>query len=63
MEEKYLSLDKLKFIDLDKVKFYYNGRGSLFESGNWIELLKEREKVKLGLYKKYVDYYQDLKKP
>jgi len=51
-----------RFHYLDKVKFYYNARGSLLESRNWIELLKERDKIKMEFYKKYIDCYQDLKK-
>jgi four helix bundle protein len=51
-----------RFHYLDKVKFYFNGRGSLLESRNWIELLEERKKVKLELYKKYTDCYQNLKR-
>jgi four helix bundle protein len=35
-----------RFHFLDKVKFYYNARGSLFESKHWIDLMVEREKVK-----------------
>jgi four helix bundle protein len=30
---------------LDKCKFYYNARGSLFESKHWIELLYERKLI------------------
>ena len=51
-----------RFHYLDKVKFYYNARGSLLESRNWIELLKERKRIKHELYKKYINCYQDLKK-
>ena len=32
-----------RFHYLDKNKFYYYARGSLLESGHWIELLKERK--------------------
>ena len=30
---------------LDKCKFYYNARGSLFEAGHWLLLLKKRDKI------------------
>lgn len=37
---------------LDKVKFYYNARGSHFESFiHWLELLAEREKISVTEYK------------
>jgi len=43
-----------RFHYLDKIKFYYNARASLSESNDhWIELLKEREKVKEEKYKTY----------
>ncbi len=51
-----------RFHYLDKAKFYFNGRGSLLESRNWMELLKERKKVKPEPYKKYINCYQDLKR-
>lgn len=50
-----------RFHYLDKVKFYFNSRGSLLESRHWIELLKERGKVKDNLYKDYLNCYKDLK--
>jgi len=31
-----------RFHYLDKVKFYYNARGSLLESRNWLDILEER---------------------
>jgi len=34
-----------RFHYLDKMKFYYNGRGSLFEAKNWIEILLERKYI------------------
>ncbi len=35
-----------RYYYLDKVRFYYNARGSLFESFiHWLELLGEREKI------------------
>lgn len=50
-----------RFHYLDKVKFYFNSRGSLFETRHWIELLKERKKVKQKLYKDCLNCYKDLK--
>jgi len=38
----------------DSVKFYYNARGSLFESKHWLELLFTRNLIK-------VEEYQELK--
>lgn len=39
---------------LDKIKFFYNARASLAEaSDHWLELLKERDKIKESSYKKY----------
>lgn len=39
---------------LDKIKFYYNTRASLAEcSEHWLELLKERNKVKEEKYKQF----------
>src|SRR5688572_6209638 len=32
-----------RFHYLDKVRFYYNARGSLFESLHWFKLLSERK--------------------
>jgi four helix bundle protein len=41
---------------LDKIKFFYNARASLAEaSDHWLELLKERKKVKENYYKKFKD--------
>jgi len=34
-----------RFHYLDRIKFYYNSRGSLFETKHWLFLLKERAKV------------------
>jgi len=36
---------------LDSVKFYYNARGSLWESKHWVCLLYERELLSLASYK------------
>jgi len=39
---------------LDKIKFFYNSRASLAEANDyWLELLKEREKIKEDSYKKF----------
>jgi four helix bundle protein len=40
---------------LDTVKFYYNARGSLWESKRWIELLNERNLIALKYYEELVD--------
>ncbi len=37
---------------LDSVKFYYNARGSLWESVHWIELLYERGLLEEQIYTK-----------
>ena len=43
-----------RFHYLDKIKFFYNARASLAEASDyWLELLKEREKVKIDNYQKY----------
>ena len=34
----------------DKIKFYYNARGSLFESFHWLELAKERNLITQKAY-------------
>lgn len=36
---------------LDSVKFYYNARGSFWESKHWAELLIERELISKGTLK------------
>lgn len=39
---------------LERIKFYYNSRGSLAECAeHWLELLKERKKVKEEKYQQY----------
>lgn len=50
-----------RFHYLDKVKFYFNSRGSLLESRNWAELLRERDKITTGLYERYLNCYKNLK--
>ena len=39
----------------DSMKFYYNARGSLFESKHWLELLNRRNLIKLEEYQKLKD--------
>ena len=39
----------------DSMKFYYNARGSLFESKHWLELLYTRNLIKLEEYHKLKD--------
>lgn len=34
----------------DKIKFYYNARGSLYESLHWLELAYERDFIKKDVY-------------
>lgn len=34
-----------RFHYLDRIKFYYNARGSLFESKHWLLLLRRRQKI------------------
>ena len=42
-----------RFHYLDRIKFYYNARASLAEScDHWLELLKERDKIKDTNYQK-----------
>ena len=45
---------------LDSVKFYYNARGSLWESKHWTELLTERELISKGTYKILSDQLDEL---
>lgn len=43
-----------RFHYLDKIKFYYNSRASLSESNaHWLELLYERKKIKVKIYKEF----------
>ena len=45
-----------RFHYLDKIKFYYNSRASLLEScQHWLELLRERNKIKKDNFKKIKD--------
>jgi len=50
-----------RFHFLDKVKFYFNARGSLLESRHWLDLLDEREKVKVLLKKRFLYCYKNLR--
>ncbi len=45
---------------LDKIKFYYNARGSLFESKHWIDLLYRREIINREKYLQLVKKYKDI---
>lgn len=49
-----------RFHFLDKVKFYYNARGSLFESKHWLDLLFERNLVNKDFVKNYEKIYKEL---
>ncbi len=44
----------------DCLKFYYNSRGSLWESRFWIELLKRRNLVTEELHNKYIEIITEL---
>ncbi len=46
---------------LDKIKFYYNSRGSLWESNDhWLELLYKRRKIDENDYKQSKELREDL---
>ena len=45
---------------LDSVKFYYNARGSLWESKHWAELLIERELISKETFKKLLAQLDEL---
>ena len=46
---------------LDKIKFYYNSRASLLEAcQHWLELLRERNKIKEDDFKKIKDIQEKL---
>lgn len=49
-----------RFHFLDKMKFYYNARGSLFESKHWLDLLFERNLVDKEFVKSYLKIYKEL---
>ena len=39
----------------DSIKFYYNARGSLWESKHWIYLLYKRELIENELYREFME--------
>lgn len=39
----------------DSVKFYYNSRGSLWETKHWVYLLYKRELIQKEIYQKIID--------
>ncbi|HRY63163.1 MAG TPA: four helix bundle protein [Patescibacteria group bacterium] len=47
---------------LDKIKFYYNARGSLFESKYWLDLKYERKIIESGCYLALMNLYQNIVK-
>ncbi len=47
---------------LDKIKFYYNARGSLFESKYWLDLMYERKIIESGCYLALMNLYQNIVK-
>ena len=46
----------------DSVKFYYNARGSLWESKHWIYLIYKRNLIDKDLYKKAIENLEILGK-
>jgi len=51
-----------RFHYLDKIKFYYNARGSLFESKHWINLLFERNIIDKEKHTKLIGLYIEISK-
>ncbi len=49
-----------RFHYLDSVKFYYNARGSFWESRHWEELLSERKLISNKVSKRLVEKYDVL---
>ncbi|MFZ2189305.1 MAG: four helix bundle protein [Candidatus Magasanikiibacteriota bacterium] len=47
---------------LDKNKFFYNARGSLYESKNWLDLLYERHIITEERYNKILDIYNNIQR-
>jgi four helix bundle protein len=46
---------------LDKIKFFYNSRGSLYEScRHWLELLSERNKIDKQSYTQIQELFSEL---
>jgi len=50
-----------RFHYLDKVKFYYNARGSLLESRNWLDILDERGFLDKKDKEDYLKVYKQLR--
>lgn len=50
-----------RFHYLDKVKFYYNARGSLFESRHWLDLLTERKLINAIQKDEYLNLYKEIR--
>ena len=46
----------------DSIKFYYNARGSLWESKHWIYLLYKRNLISKDLYVEFIDSLEILGK-
>jgi four helix bundle protein len=51
-----------RFNYLDKNKFFYNARGSLYESKYWLELLLERNIITQERYGKILDIHSNLQR-
>lgn len=49
-----------RFHYLDKNKFYFNARGSLFESKHWVELLEERSMLVEGVASQMLHLYDQI---
>ncbi|HBU07335.1 MAG TPA: four helix bundle protein [Candidatus Magasanikbacteria bacterium] len=47
---------------LDKNKFFYNARGSLYESKHWLDLLYERNIITKERYNKILDIYNNIQR-
>jgi len=46
----------------DSIKFYYNARGSLWESKHWVYLLKQRELIDEAKYREMIENLEVLGK-
>jgi four helix bundle protein len=51
-----------RFHYLDKIRFYYNARGSLFESKHWLDLFYEREIIGKEKYFELIELYREIVK-
>lgn len=49
-----------RFHYLDKNKFFYNSRGSLYESKHWLDLLFERNIISKERHSRIIDIYENL---